>query len=55
MASGIEANAAVGDAAKKVSDELANLSDDWAAGPKKKPSRADLDAAVKELEGACAA
>jgi hypothetical protein len=45
---------AVNGAAKQVADEMSELADSWATAPKKTPSRADLDAAVGRLTGACA-
>lgn len=51
----IGANAEVAAAAQKVADEMDGLDKAWNANPKKAPSKAKLDAAVKELKTACAA
>ncbi|WP_436530252.1 hypothetical protein [Actinoplanes sp. HUAS TT8] len=42
-------------AAKKVGDAMHGLDEAWNANPKKAPSKAKLDDAVKELKTACAA
>ncbi|GIE86335.1 hypothetical protein [Actinoplanes regularis] len=51
----IGANETVAAAADKVNAAMEDLDKAWNANPKKAPSKADLDAAVKELKAACAA
>jgi hypothetical protein len=51
----IGANEAVTAAAGKVEAAMSDLDKAWNANPKKAPSKAALNAAVKELKTACAA
>ncbi len=54
IAYSIGASEPVSAAAKKVGDAMGELDKAWNANPKKAPSTAKLDAAVKELTTACA-
>ena len=51
----IGANDEVSAAADKVSAAMDDLDEAWNANPKKAPSKAELNAAVKDLETACSA
>jgi hypothetical protein len=51
----IGVNEPVGTAAGKVEAAMSDLDKKWNENPKKDPSKAELKAAVKELETACAA
>lgn len=54
VAHSIGANNAVSAAADKVQKEMANLSEAYNKSADAKPSKKKLDAAIKELNGACA-
>lgn len=47
------ASGEVNDAAEQVATAMSDLADKWATAPKKAPSKANLDTAIKQLKAAC--